>query len=493
MAPPQFRVSAAARLHCRPATAPTALPRRPRTSADGTLRTPVGKATVAQVPAQRFASSRWLSAAEQAPDARSLSPPRWQSAAATTIASAPPLPRPPLRSTSPGELLFVGGSGVYPVGARVGAVRQRSASPTPVPVAPPSRLISSAASGARLRSGSPVPSRTAAAWVVPEVSDARVPMKRRSDMDSPAPPFRGIGSATAPIGHAKGYNTSGSVPSNGGHRSAHHVPLLAALTAAAVGPYDNWRNGSSISSAASSVFSPNAASPRSQASMGYLGGSLLIQVSGSEPPPPVTMASAVERSFTPGPMPGMCSPRGGGGDGRLSPRRSAPAGLISSPSTRWAMPRGQSRSVPELRPLPPSAPPPTFPPPVSRMSPLSRLISGPTLRERIEDRVLHAAPLLPGLAPGLSQPAPMPGLRSGPAPGPLPAEEKLRRWLSTIPISEPGRTWDDGQISQIALFARENSVDHLSAEDIYGRFVDHTVYLAELDLADESEAVVGSP
>lgn len=365
------------------------------------------------------------------------------------------------------------GSGMYPIGAgRVGVMRQRSASPTPVP-AMPSRLTSSGASGARLRSGSPAPSRPAGA-IAAEVLDARVgPVVQRSDMlDSPAPPFRGSGSAAAPIGHAKGYSTG---PSHVGARlQAHHVPLSAALTAAQVGPR---------TSASAQVFSPSGASPRSPSM--YLGGSLLAQVSGTEPP--ASKASGVERAFTPGAVPGMCSPRSGGADGRLSPRRSQPGPQASAAGARWAMPWGQSRSVPELWPLPPSLPPPAFPPPVPRLSPPARLTSGPTLRERLEDRVLQAAPSLPGLPPGPPQPA-APGSRLG-----VPADEKLRRWLSTIPISEPGRTWDDGQIAQIALFARQHSLDHLSAEDIYGRFVDHTVYLAELDLANESEVMVGSP
>jgi len=70
----------------------------------------------------------------------------------------------------------------------------------------------------------------------------------------------------------------------------------------------------------------------------------------------------------------------------------------------------------------------------------------------------------------------------------LPVEEKLRQWLSTIPMqggqphnSAQDRDWDEMQISEIVVFAQESHMAHLPAEEIYRRFVEHQV-----DLADEA-------
>lgn len=60
------------------------------------------------------------------------------------------------------------------------------------------------------------------------------------------------------------------------------------------------------------------------------------------------------------------------------------------------------------------------------------------------------------------------------------AEGKLRLWLSTM--SSAGRPWDESQIVEIAMFAQMSGLEHLSAEEIYGRYVEHTVDLAEQDL-----------
>lgn len=53
--------------------------------------------------------------------------------------------------------------------------------------------------------------------------------------------------------------------------------------------------------------------------------------------------------------------------------------------------------------------------------------------------------------------------------GILSVEEKLLCWLATIP--DPGRQWDDGQISKIAMFAQDSNVNHFPAEEIYRRYV----------------------
>jgi len=60
------------------------------------------------------------------------------------------------------------------------------------------------------------------------------------------------------------------------------------------------------------------------------------------------------------------------------------------------------------------------------------------------------------------------------------AEGKLRSWLSTM--SSAGRPWDEAQIVEIRRFAQDHGLEHLSAEEMYGRYVEHTVDLAEQDL-----------
>lgn len=60
------------------------------------------------------------------------------------------------------------------------------------------------------------------------------------------------------------------------------------------------------------------------------------------------------------------------------------------------------------------------------------------------------------------------------------AEEKLREWLQRIPVGD-GRGWDDAQIVEIAEFAFDANLEHLSAEDIYAKFVEHKVKEAEND------------
>lgn len=60
-------------------------------------------------------------------------------------------------------------------------------------------------------------------------------------------------------------------------------------------------------------------------------------------------------------------------------------------------------------------------------------------------------------------------------------EGKLRQWLSTIPSSDPGRPWDDEQIRQIVEFAKSTGIEHLTAEGIYERWVEHCVELADME------------
>eukprot|EP00927_Polykrikos_kofoidii_P025521 TRINITY_DN22909_c0_g1_i1.p1 TRINITY_DN22909_c0_g1~~TRINITY_DN22909_c0_g1_i1.p1 ORF type:complete len:538 (+),score=65.48 TRINITY_DN22909_c0_g1_i1:49-1662(+) len=58
-------------------------------------------------------------------------------------------------------------------------------------------------------------------------------------------------------------------------------------------------------------------------------------------------------------------------------------------------------------------------------------------------------------------------------------ETKLRQWLQTIPIGNGShRGWDDSQIEEMARFARRQRLDHLDAEALYKRYVEHQVEIA---------------
>jgi len=60
------------------------------------------------------------------------------------------------------------------------------------------------------------------------------------------------------------------------------------------------------------------------------------------------------------------------------------------------------------------------------------------------------------------------------------AESKIRRWLQTIPIGDGAeRGWDESQIAEIAGFAQGRNLEHLSAEEIYKRYVEYQVECAE--------------
>lgn len=98
--------------------------------------------------------------------------------------------------------------------------------------------------------------------------------------------------------------------------------------------------------------------------------------------------------------------------------------------------------------------------------------------------VLTAAPLQqmgpPIIGAGVSTPGmpPPPGLWL-PSLGKLlqdSVDSKIRRWLSTIPIGNgANRGWDDSQITEIAGFAQDKHLEHLAAEDIYKKYVEHQV------------------
>lgn len=65
-------------------------------------------------------------------------------------------------------------------------------------------------------------------------------------------------------------------------------------------------------------------------------------------------------------------------------------------------------------------------------------------------------------------------------------DTKLKQWLSTIPIGNgEERGWDEDQVAEIAAFARSASgggLEHASAEEIYRRYVEHQVEVAEREL-----------
>jgi len=64
-------------------------------------------------------------------------------------------------------------------------------------------------------------------------------------------------------------------------------------------------------------------------------------------------------------------------------------------------------------------------------------------------------------------------------------EGKIREWLDTIPIGNGAeRGWDDTQILEIAEFAQEQHLEHLSAEDIYKRYVEWQVEKALAEAED---------
>mmetsp|Transcript_32507 Transcript_32507/g.74276 ORF Transcript_32507/g.74276 Transcript_32507/m.74276 type:complete len:399 (+) Transcript_32507:103-1299(+) len=78
--------------------------------------------------------------------------------------------------------------------------------------------------------------------------------------------------------------------------------------------------------------------------------------------------------------------------------------------------------------------------------------------------------------------APIHGYMSPPLPSRpvLPSEVKLREWLATIPSSNyDNRHWDDAQITNMARFAEEQAAGDLPAEEIYRRYVQHQVELAD--------------
>lgn len=115
-----------------------------------------------------------------------------------------------------------------------------------------------------------------------------------------------------------------------------------------------------------------------------------------------------------------------------------------------------------------------------RMSP-ARALSAPRGAMGPPMSVLTAPP--PPVAMAFAHPGmlPLPGIWM-PSLGQLlqdGAEAKLRRWLDTIPIGNGAdRGWDDAQILEIAEFAQDQQLEHLAAEDIYKRYVEHQVECA---------------
>lgn len=67
----------------------------------------------------------------------------------------------------------------------------------------------------------------------------------------------------------------------------------------------------------------------------------------------------------------------------------------------------------------------------------------------------------------------------------------MRTWLSTIPRSpqsanKEAREWDDEQIASIAHFARDASIEDLEVDEIYRRYVEHQVEMADKASLDGS-------
>jgi len=59
-------------------------------------------------------------------------------------------------------------------------------------------------------------------------------------------------------------------------------------------------------------------------------------------------------------------------------------------------------------------------------------------------------------------------------------EGKLWRWLDTIPIGNgEDRGWDEEDVRKIAAFAVDEGLEDEDAEEVYQRYVEHQVALAE--------------
>jgi len=163
------------------------------------------------------------------------------------------------------------------------------------------------------------------------------------------------------------------------------------------------------------------------------------------------------------PVSGACTPRvggslpapfgvavnlGGNGDGRLSPTTSTPARAFS-------VPRGGTS-----------------------------MLGSPSSGLALPNLGLLGVPGIPQSLspPGLWMPSLPLSLNDAPAPAPAGAEGKLREWLKSIPIGNGAeRGWDDSQIREIATFAQEKKLEHASAEEIYKRYVENQVEMAEAD------------
>jgi len=292
------------------------------------------------------------------------------------------------------------------------------------------------AGSSSVRSGTPLPSarlQTPGRFV--EVPPAAVGLTAGAPVGPPAATSlsMGLGGLPPPPGlqwppclQAPGLPSPPAVPPAPG-------PSSPAVPQPFVAPSDCWRN-----------------SPPPHSSSWHLGG---------RAPGPGGGAATPRVGGGIGQVPlGLPVPVGGNSEGRLSPPTPTPARAFSAP-------RGASM-------------PPT--PFLSAAAPHGSALAAP-----------RSSPSAVGHGPTGIQAAAVPVTLLPPPPAGLwmpslgqllqdSAEGKIREWLKTIPIGNGAdRGWDDGQILQIAEFAQDQHLEHLAAEDIYKRYVEHQVESAE--------------
>jgi len=147
------------------------------------------------------------------------------------------------------------------------------------------------------------------------------------------------------------------------------------------------------------------------------------------------------------------------------------AGLLSAGGpVRLSMP--PTEVVPRAVSLDLAIPPPRPPPVVSvnLVTPAPTYSHAPMAVQPVPQppQRLPSAPILPvGVRPPKSA-----SFRSDPGG----VEGKLHQWLATIPIGNGAeRGWDNAQVAEIALFAEDQHIEHLPAEEIYKRYVEYQV------------------
>lgn len=132
-----------------------------------------------------------------------------------------------------------------------------------------------------------------------------------------------------------------------------------------------------------------------------------------------------------------------------------------------------------------TGPPPSRPPSVPPLALLARptsaaIIAAPAVASPTS-RVAPTVALFARVAsfePPRFQPQTANTGRTGKPKGGI--EGKLWSWLDTIPIGNGDeRGWDDEDVKKIAAFAIEDGLEDLDAEDVYRRYVEHQVALAE--------------